>query len=45
MKDKLVKLMAKAAVDTVDSKVSWCLWGEKEIPKVILDEIKAKKNK
>ena len=45
MKDKLVRLMEKAAMDTLEKFPSYSFWGEKEIPKAILDEIKAKKNK
>lgn len=45
MKDKLIRFMKKAAVDSVELSASYFFWGEKEIPKAILDEIKAKKSK
>ena len=43
MKEKIVRFMEKASVDTVEKVLSYGLWGEREIPKVILDEIKGRK--
>ena len=43
MKQEIVKLLEKAAVNTVEKKTSHVFFGEKEIPQIILDEIKKKK--
>lgn len=45
MKKEVAQLLEKASVNMVETKASHLLWGEKEIPKAILDEIKAKKCK
>lgn len=45
MKEKLVRFLEKASVDVIEKKASYFFWGEREIPKAILDEIKKKKQK
>lgn len=45
MKEKIVNFLEKASINVVEKKASYVFFGEKEIPKVILDEIKSKKQK
>jgi len=45
MKEKMRKLLERASVDSVEKRASNYFWGEKEIPKVILDEIESRKKK
>lgn len=45
MKEVITKLLEKASVNSVEKKASHIIFGEREIPKAILDEIKSKKNK
>lgn len=45
MKKQVTQCLEKASVNLVSKKGSFYFWGEREIPQVILDEIKAKKCK
>ncbi len=40
MRRQMINFMEKASVNMVKKKASHVIFGEKEIPKVILDEIK-----
>ena len=44
MKKQIAKVLEKASIDMLEKKASHVFFGEREIPKVILDEITKRKS-